>query len=457
MTYQLRKLQQAALLSFVIAALLSFTSFGVAFGQTPAPPSSSQAATDSTTDFTTANGLKTIHRRVPGNEVVAVRLYFKGGARNITAKNAGIEPLMLEVAQQGTKIFPRARSIVSWRARARSSKPVATTITASSPCAASASTSTARGSSSPMSRSIRSSMKRRSRSPRDQLISALRQENDDPDSTVASASNRLLYAAHPYINRPSGTVESIGSLTAADLKAYHSTHLATSRLLLVVVGNITPEDIKRKVEASFGKLPQGDFKPEPPPSFSHAAPPEFELTERPVQTNYIRGVFAAPPLSHPDYPALSVAINILQQLFFQEVRVQRNLSYGADATLLAQGTNSGYLYVTTAKPNETLVVMYDQIEFLQRQVIPREPLRAIVSGFLTTYYDKLQTNDAQAARLGEYELLGGGWRRSLNWIDEVNKVTPEDIQRVSRAYLKNFHFAVIGSASKFDRALFISR
>lgn len=464
MTYHLRQLQRAAQLSFRILALLSCitfgATFGIAFGQTPAPPSSSaatSAATDSTTDFTTANGLKVIHRRVQGNEVVAVRLYFKGGARNITAKNAGIEPMMLEVAQQGTKNFPKSQVN---RELARTG----TVIEAGGDYDYSILAL----------RCVRQHFDRAWQlfadvvlNPlfdekevtlaRDQLISALRQENDDPDSTVASASNRLLYAAHPYINRPNGTVESISSLTAADLKAYHATHLATSRLLLVVVGNITPEDIKRKVEASFGKLPAGDFKAEAPPSFSHAATPEFQLTERPVQTNYIRGVFAAPPLSHPDYPALSVAINILQQLFFQEVRVQRNLSYGADATLLAQGTNSGSIYVTTAKPNETLVVMFDQIEFLQRQALPREPLRAIVSGFLTAYYDKLQTNDAQAARLGEYELLGGGWRRALNWIDEVNKVTPEDIQRVSRAYLKNFHFAVMGSASKFDRALFTSR
>ena len=81
----------------------------------------------------------------------------------------------------------------------------------------------------------------------------------------------------------------------------------------------------------------------------------------------------------------------------------------------------------------------------------------IVGGFLTQYYQKLETNDAQAARLAEYELLGGGWRRLQSWIDEVNKVTPEDIQRVTRKYLKNFHFAAIGNPSQFDRDLFSSR
>src|SRR5262245_40991764 len=62
---------------------------------------------DSTTDYSTANGVKTIHRRVQGNDVVAVQVYFRGGSRNINEKNAGIESVLFEVAQQGTKNFSK--------------------------------------------------------------------------------------------------------------------------------------------------------------------------------------------------------------------------------------------------------------------------------------------------------------------------------------------------------------
>jgi predicted Zn-dependent peptidase len=414
-------------------------------------------ATDSTTEFTTANGLKTIHRRVQGNDVVAVRIYFKGGVRNITAKNAGIETLMLEAAQTGTKNFSKSQIN---RELARMGTVIDSGGFYDYGLIAM--------------RCVRQQFDRSWQlltemvlNPtfdekevallRDQLVNALRQEADDPDSYVSTLSDRLLYAAHPYINRPTGTVESVSALKAEDLRAYHAALLQTSRMLAVVVGNITLEDVRRKVETSFGKLPPGNYKPEPPPSFNTAAKPEFQLDERPVPTNYIRGVFVAPSVGDKDYPAMTVALNILSQQFFDEVRVKRNLSYAPYADMLTQGANSGFIYVTTPKPNEAIKVMFEEIERMQRDRIREKPLADIINGFLTTYYLKLETNDAQAARLGEYELLGGGWRKATAWIDEVHKVTPDDIQRVANTYLKNFHFAVIGEASKFDRALFTSK
>ena len=435
------------LVALFMLLMMTSSSLGTPLAQT----------TDGPGEFATTNGLRAIHQRVQGNEVIAVRIYFRGGARNITSANAGIETLMLEVAQSGTKSFSKSqlnRELASMGTVIESAGSYDYSIIAM--------------------RCVRQHFDRswqiladvvlnplfeekEVELARDQLLNGLRQENDDPETVVSAASERLLFAAHPYINRPTGTLESVARLTAADLKAYHASHLATSRMLLVVVGNVTADDIKRKAEVSFGKLPRGQYKPEPPSGFDHASTPEFQLTERKLLTTYIRGMFAAPPLDSPDYPAMALAMNILQQLFFQEVRVKRNLSYGADATLLAQGTNSGFIYVTTPKPNETIRVMFDQIDFLQRQTLLPEGLRPIASGFLTNYYLKLETNDAQAARLAEDDLLGAGWRRTLTWNDDIRKVTPEDIQRVARTYLKNFHFAVVGEPNQFDRALFTSR
>ena len=449
----LKSIRRSTAGAVVINILLTL----VIFGQAASPTRMSADPNRSTSDFVTANGLKTIHRQVTGNEVVAVQIYFRGGTRNISEKNAGIESLLFEVASEGTKNF--SKSEIN-RELAR----MGTIVDAASGYDYSVMAMRCVRRNFDRSWQLLTDMilnpsfdEKEITLVKDQIVNALRQQDDRPESSVELLSNRLLYASHPYFNPPDGTIGSVSSLTAADLKAHHARLLQSSRMLVVVVGNVAPEEIKSKIETSFGKLPRGDYKPEAQPVFAKASTIDFQVIERPVATNYIRGTFAAPPLESPDYAAFSITINILQQLFFQEVRVKRNLTYGADATLLSNGANSAYISVTTPKPNEALRVMFEQIEFLQRQVIREEGLKAIISGFLTNYYTRLETNDTQAARLAEYELLGGDWRRLLTWISEVNKVTPDDVNRVSRKYLKNFHFAAMGDKRQFDRDLFLSR
>jgi zinc protease len=449
----LKSIWRTAAGAVVINVLLTL----VIFGQAAAPARMSADPNRSTTDLVTANGLKTIHRRVTGNEVVAVQIYFRGGTRNISEKNAGVESLLFEVASEGTKNFTKSEIN---RELAR----MGTIVDAASGYDYSVLAMRCVRRNFDRSWQLLADMilnpsldEKEIALVKDQIINQLRQQDDSPESSVARLSSKLLYASHPYFNSPDGTVESVSSLTAADLKAHHARLLQTSRMLVVVVGNVTPDEVKGKVEASFGKLPRGDYKPEAQPIFAKASTIDFQVIERPVATNYIRGTFAAPPLESLDYAAFSITINILQQLFFQEVRVKRNLTYGADATLLSNGANSAYISVTTPKPNEALRVMFEQIDFLQRQVIREEGLKAIISGFLTNYYTKLETNDAYAVKLAEYELLGGGWRRLETWKDEVNKVTPEDVNRVSKKYLKNFHFAAMGDKRQFDRELFLSK
>jgi zinc protease len=448
----MKSISKTAAVVAVINILLTLAAFAQ-----DAAPARILGANGSTTDFATKNGLKTIHRHVTANEVVAVQVYFRGGARNISEKDAGVETLLFEVATEGTKNFTKSEmnrelarmgtviegdsgydySYMEMRCVRQNfdrSWQLLTDVILNPICEEKEVTLV-----------------------KDKIISALRQQNDSPENSVALLSNKQLYAMHPYFNSPLGTIESVKSLTAADVKAHHAKLLQTSRMLVVVVGNVSMDEVKDKVEGSFGKLESGDYKADAPPDFAKASTKEFEVVERPVATKYIRGVFAAPPLDSPDYAPFSIAMNILQQLFFQEVRVKRNLTYGADATLLSNAANSAFISVTTQKPNEAIRVMFDQIDFIQNQTIRKEGLKAIISGFLTNYYTKLETNDTQASKLAEYELLGGGWKRDQTWIDEVDKVTPEDIKTVSAKYLKNFHFAVIGDRTQFDRELFMSR
>src|SRR5262245_56092317 len=218
----------------VINLLLTIIIFSQAAGPARTPDPTNRL----TTDFVTANGLKTINRRVTGNEVVAVQIYFRGGTRNISEKNAGVESVLFEVASEGTKNF--SKSEIN-RELAR----MGTIVDAASGYDYSVMAMRCVRQNFDRSWQLLTDMilnpafdEKEITLVKDQIINALRQQDDSPESSVAQLSNKLLYASHPYFNPPDGTVESVGSLTAAELKAHHAKLLQTSRMLVVVVGKI---------------------------------------------------------------------------------------------------------------------------------------------------------------------------------------------------------------------------
>jgi zinc protease len=285
------------------------------------------------------------------------------------------------------------------------------------------------------------------------MVSTLRDDSDDPDTYLQRLQERVAYAGHPYLNRAQGTAESISRLKVEDLKAYHQKVLQTSRLLLVIVGDLDPAQVRTAVTSAFGKLPRGEYKADPVPQLSFSTS-TVEVTPRGLPTNYIQGFFTAPPLTSPDIYAMRVASAILRDRIFEEVRVKRNLSYAPSAFLNSQGANVGGLYVTAVDANQAVKAMLDEIARLQHEQVSAEDIEGVVAQFLTSYYMGQETNAAQAGELAQYELIGGGWRNSIEFIDRVKSVTPADVRSVSQKYMRNLRFVVLGDPQRIDSNVF---
>src|SRR5687768_5177878 len=114
---------------------------------------------------------------------------------------------------------------------------------------------------------------------RNRMVASLRDDTDTPDSYLQVLQAREAYAGHPYLNDPRGTAESVARLTSADLRQYHKQVMETSRLLLIVVGDLDPQMLRNRIAASFGKLPRGDYHPGPLPELVFTAP-SVEVIER---------------------------------------------------------------------------------------------------------------------------------------------------------------------------------
>lgn len=288
------------------------------------------------------------------------------------------------------------------------------------------------------------------------MILAVNDDEDTPDSFLQVLQSRVIYAGHPYLNDPRGTVSSLTNLTIEDVKRFHQEMMQTSRLLLVAVGDIDPQVFRQKVEASFGKLPRGNYQATPVPQLSFPAS-TLAVTERNIPTNYVQGVFVAPAMTSPDIYPMRIASSILQTRVFVEVRVRRNLSYAPDAFLGTQGANTGGISVSAVDANQAVRVMLDEITRLQRQPVSQDELKSTVQQFLTRYYMGQETNAAQAGELAQTELLGGSWRLAFDFIDQLRSVTPEDVQRVSQKYMRNIQFIVLGNPNSIDRNIFIGQ
>jgi predicted Zn-dependent peptidase len=74
---------------------------------------------------------------------------------------------------------------------------------------------------------------------RGQLLTQLRQDEDNPASRAIEAAMPLLYgAAHPYGRRPKGSAGTVEAIDRRQLLDFHAAHFAPDRLTLVLVGAI---------------------------------------------------------------------------------------------------------------------------------------------------------------------------------------------------------------------------
>jgi zinc protease len=402
------------------------------------------------------NGLKVIVKRRVASPTVSANLFFRGGVRNVTKANSGIENLLLRVASEGSLKFPRT---LMRRELSKTGSNIGGGASLDYSVLSLASTWQYFDKSWEIFTDVAlnpafadDDFKRI----QDQLLTALQSQADEPEGYLQVLKDQSIFVNHPYSNDPSGSVETVSALSSTKLRAYHKKMMQTSGMLLVIVGDVDVSDLKAKITKSFGKLPVGIYKETPMPQIVFTKP-SVDVTSRNLPTNYIQGEFSAPNLKNPDYIAMRVATKILQGKVFDEVRVKRNLSYAPNAEMNELNANTGNIYVTAVDANRSISVMLDEIKRLQTELTDESEISAIAGGFLTTYFLGQETNSAQAAEIARYELIGGGWKNSLNFIDEVKKITPEKVKTVSAKYMKNLKFVVLGNPAAISKEIFLQK
>lgn len=408
----------------------------------------------STTSFD-VGGLKVILRQSDANNVVAANLYLLGGSRQVTPANAGIEALLLEVTERGTKKYPKA---TLRRKMSRLGSEIATVPSDDWTMFGIRAT-----------REVFDStwaiFADRLMNPtldtedvaliKSQFLSGIRQRRDDPDALAEYLADSIAFAGHPYSVPVIGTEASLSSIDVAALRDYHAKQFVKSRMLLVVVGNVDRAHVERLVSSTIAKMPQGSYKWTPPSRLPEGKP-AVVIEARSLPTNYILGYYSGPLANSEDYQALRIATSVLTGRMFSEIRTRQNLTYDVHAPFLDRAASAGGLYVSTSSPDTTLRLMHLAVKDLQEGLLDKDGLARLEQQFLTEYFLDNETNDAQASFLARAELYRGDYKLADKFVDELKSVTPEAVQRVARRYMKNMRFAYVGDPARVRRDLITS-
>jgi zinc protease len=143
-----------------------------------------------------------------------------------------------------------------------------------------------------------------------------------------------------------------------------------------------------------------------------------------------------------------LAMAIMHDRFFLELRSKRSLSYAPSAFYATSAMNNPYVvyYITSTDPKQSLQVMIDEINKVKNQGFSEKELKDMKESYLTSHFLKLETNDSQTMSLGMSE-IAGDWKRAETFMETVEKATVQDLNAVFKKYSSSINWTYLGKES----------
>jgi predicted Zn-dependent peptidase len=266
------------------------------------------------------------------------------------------------------------------------------------------------------------------------------------ESTVAVA-----FAAHPYRVMPGGWASDIENFRRPQAEKFYKQYYVPANMTIGIAGDVTPTDAKRLAQKYFGRLASG---PLPPPV----------LTEEPVQEGEKRVAVASPAqpflvigYKRPDqYSKDDAALEVLSEVLsggrtgwiYKEMIRDKQISVGAASQSTFPGGRYPSLFLFYSAPSQGHTVdesekaLDEIIERAQKSKIDDVTLLRVKTKLRADLIQKLASNTGLAVELCSYYMNYGDWRKLFNELEDYEKVTADDVQRVAQTYLVKDHRTV---------------
>lgn len=389
------------------------------------------------------DGLKVILKQTP-KDVVSVRLFVRGGTANYTKEKQGVEALTMSLAVQGGT---RTRDAVTFATEA---EKIGAVLGGDASLEYSEISMTCVKMFWDKSWDLFTDAilnpsfdAKEFGLLKEQFVANAMSSISDPDQHLKNLALSNAFKGSQYERTPEGTPESLANVTLEDVKAHYKKVLGKQRCFLVVVGNISEEDLITKVKATLAKMPFGTaFKPS---ERTLITKPGTFVEDRDIATNYIRGMMSAPTRETSEGTVMQLGMSIMGSRFFLELRTKRSLSYAPAAFYSSGVLLNPYntIYITTQDPKQSMQVMTDIINDIKKNGFLQEELDDKKQTFLTNYYMGQQTTSEQSLTLGMYEILSS-WKLSESFPTDVNNTTLKELNRVFDKYTKAIQWTYLG-------------
>jgi zinc protease len=295
-----------------------------------------------------------------------------------------------------------------------------------------------------------------------QLNTSIARRNDEPSEIAYREHRRVGYGSDsPYARIPE--YATVAAVTREDLLAWHARYTHPNNMLLGVSGDFDARQMAATLRAQFGGWAKGPAAPKPSGSFPGPRPGPYLIRKDDVNQSNIRLVHLGATRDNPDFYALEVMNEVLSGGFasrlFSNLRSKKGLAYSVygavgmdfDHPGLFQAsivTNSG----ATARAIDGLI---EEMDALKKAPVMAEELTVAKDGLLNAFVFRIDSKQRILSEKMTYEFYGYPLDLLEKYRPGIEKVTAEDVLRVSQKYLHPDRLAlvVVGNEADFDRPL----
>lgn len=276
---------------------------------------------------------------------------------------------------------------------------------------------------------------------------ALRTSLDDPGDVTGMATSQGLFGQSAYGRPASGGLAALASLQQAEVAGFYRTHYRPDRSFMVVVGDVTPSEVR----AHFAR-PFQDWRAPAAPAPAPVEEPRptgwkgVRLVPMDLTQANLSVAFPAIARNHPDYFPLLVATQILGggylSRLYKNVREEQGLAYSVYAThvlRMSAGANLVGLQTREESASRALASVLAQVDDLRRRPVPEAELQAIKRYFLGKFPRDLEANADLAAMVSAVTFYGLPEDYFDRFVSRIQAVSARDVQRVARKYFDPAH------------------